>query len=63
MRAVTEDAEKGPLVFRTKQAADAAVAKCQAAETDPEVTWRAEHRNDGKWQIVGRVGCDLFDIL
>jgi hypothetical protein len=57
-------AEKGPLVFRTKQLADAAAAKCQAAETDPEVTWRAEdYNNDERWLVVARVSSCLFDIL
>jgi hypothetical protein len=62
---MNDDAKKEPpLVFRTELAADAAVAKCQAAETRADVKWQAEWSRWGEgFVVVARVHGCLFDIL
>ena len=64
-KAVNDDAKKEPpLVFRTELAANAVVAKCQAAEIRANVKWQAEW---SKWSegfvIVARRHGHLCDIL
>jgi hypothetical protein len=54
--------EEGVLFFRTRQVAEAAAAKCNAARLEPGVRWRViEH--DGKFYVAGFIGRELYDAL
>jgi hypothetical protein len=58
------DKKEPPLVFRTELAANAVVARCQAAEMRPDVEWVTEWSEwSGGFVIVARAHGVLCDIL
>jgi hypothetical protein len=54
--------EEGVLFFRTRQVAEAAAAKCNAAKLDPGVKWRVLEK-DGKFYVAAFISRDVYDVL
>jgi len=54
--------EDGVVFFRTRQVAEAAAAKCNAAKLEPGVMWSVLEK-DGKFYVVAFIGRDLYDGL
>ncbi|MFZ1188958.1 MAG: hypothetical protein WAO16_08245 [Pseudolabrys sp.] len=54
--------EDGVVFFRTRQVAEAAAAKCNAAKLEPGVKWSVLEK-DGKFYVVAFIGRDLYDGL
>jgi hypothetical protein len=54
--------EDGVVFFRTRQVAEAAAAKCNAAKLEPGVKWGVLEK-DGKFYVVAFIGRDLYDGL
>ena len=54
--------EDGVVFFRTRQVAEAATAKCNAAKLEPRVKWTVLEK-DGKFYVVAFIGRDLYDGL
>ena len=50
--------EDGVVFFRTRQVAEAAAAKCNAAKLEPGVKWSVLEK-DGKFYVVAFIGRDL----
>lgn len=54
--------EEGALFFRTRQVAEAAAAKCNAAKLEPGVKWRVLEK-DGKFYVAAFIDRELYDVL
>jgi hypothetical protein len=54
--------EDDVVFFRTRQVAEAAAAKCNAAKLEPGVKWSVLEK-DGKFYVVAFIGRDLYDGL
>ena len=54
--------EDGVVFFRTRQVAEAAAAKCNAAKLEPGMRLSVLEK-DGKFYVVAFIGRDLYDGL